>query len=202
MVGLKMNIKRLVGFVLVAGAVALLATPVHAIFSGSGSAPSCSSKKSISACRATSGCYWSTRSKKCRRSSQDRESREADDRVFFEARALIEDKQYTKALELLRTIKNQNQPRVLNYIGFSTRKLGDVDKGISYYHKALALDPDYVVAREYLGEGYLQKGDLAGAEGQLREIFARDCKVGCEAYDDLAEAILNYKAGIMPKAKN
>ena len=58
------------------------------------------------------------------------------------------------------------------------------------------------MAREYLGEGYLQKDDLAGAEGQLQEIAARDCKVGCEAYDDLAEAIVNYKAGIMPKAKN
>src|SRR5262249_43902321 len=29
-----------------------------------------------------------------------------------------------------------------------------VDKALDYYHKALALDPNYLLAREYLGEGY------------------------------------------------
>ncbi len=41
---------------------------------------------------------------------------------------------------------------MLNYIGYTTRKLGDVDKGLEYYHEALLLDPNYLLAREYLGE--------------------------------------------------
>jgi len=82
---------------------------------------------------------------------------------------------------------------VLNYIGYSTRKLGNVDDGITYYKKALSLDPNYNVAREYLGEGYLQKGDLASAKQQLAEI-AKRCGTGCEVYRDLADEIAKYEA--------
>jgi tetratricopeptide (TPR) repeat protein len=78
-------------------------------------------------------------------------------------RALLPMKADTRRLDTLAHIKNQEQARVLNLIGYNTRKLGEVDKGLDYYHKALALDPNYLLAREYLGEGYLQKGDLASA---------------------------------------
>ena len=75
---------------------------------------------------------------------------------------------YAEALELL--LPHQ-EPRTihkcLTLIGYSTRKLGDVDKGIDYYHQALAIDPDYTKARQYLGEAYLQKGDVAKAKEQL-----------------------------------
>ncbi|MGI9405918.1 MAG: tetratricopeptide repeat protein, partial [Hyphomicrobiaceae bacterium] len=164
------------------------------------SAASCAKNKTKSSCRAKAACYWSNSRKRCRVRKR-RSQNDADEKIYQQARALIEAKNYRDGLRLLLTIKEQNRPHVLNYIGFSTRKLGDVDKGISYYHKALALDPDYVVAREYLGEGYLQKGDLAGAEKQLGEISSRDCRAGCEAYDDLAEAIADYKAGKLPKNK-
>ena len=80
----------------------------------------------------------------------------------------------------MRRIKNQDEPRVLNHIGYATRKLGDVDKGIQYYKKALKLDPDYVAAREYLGEGYLQLGQVDKAREQLSEIAVR-CGTGCRS---------------------
>ncbi len=51
-------------------------------------------------------------------------------------------------------------------IGFMTA-LGD------YYHQALAIDPGYTKVREYLGEAYLQKGDVAKAKEQLMEIADR-----------------------------
>ena len=50
---------------------------------------------------------------------------------------------YADALPLLFLIKDRNTPQVLNLIGYSTRKLGDIDKGIDYYRQALAVDPDY-----------------------------------------------------------
>jgi tetratricopeptide (TPR) repeat protein len=70
---------------------------------------------------------------------------------------------------------------VLNSIGYSTRKLGDVDKGIEYYHQALAIDPNFAKARQYLGEAYLQKGDVAKAKEQLTEIADR-CGGPCDDY--------------------
>jgi hypothetical protein len=46
-------------------------------------------------------------------------------------------------------------------------------------------------AREYLGEGYLQKGDVAKAKEQLTEIAER-CTGSCEAYGKLEQAIVSY----------
>jgi tetratricopeptide (TPR) repeat protein len=114
-----------------------------------------------------------------------------DQDFYDEARALVDEGQFTEALDVLHLIKKQEQPRVLNYIGYTTRKLGDVDKGLDYYHQALALDPNYLRAREYLGEGYLQKGDLANARDQLMEIAER-CGDACEEYGKLEKAIVTY----------
>jgi tetratricopeptide (TPR) repeat protein len=136
------------------------------------------------------GYVWSENQKECVEKTSEILT---DDDFFLQARAYIKHGKYIIALDLLRRIENQNQPRVLNYFGYSTRKLGDVDGGIAYYKKALALDPNYNEAREYLGEGYLQKGDLASAKQQLAEIEKR-CGTGCEAYEDLAEEITKFEA--------
>ena len=94
---------------------------------------------------------------------------------------------YVEALQLFFRMKNWEQARVLSSIGYSTRKLGDIDKGINYYHQALERDPDYTKARQYLGEAYLQKGDIGKAKEQLIEIANR-CG-GCDDYELLVKAI-------------
>lgn len=97
-------------------------------------------------------------------------------------------------MKFLFRIKDRQQPRVLNSIGYSTRKLGDIDKGIEYYHQALALDPDYTKARQYLGEAYLMKDDVAKAKEQLAEIGDR-CGGPCEDYSLLVNAIVAHVTG-------
>ena len=67
-----------------------------------------------------------------------------------------------------------------------------VDKGLNYYHKALALDPNYLLAREYLGESYF--GDLASARAKLTEIANR-CGDRCDEYDKLEKAIVIFMTG-------
>jgi tetratricopeptide (TPR) repeat protein len=57
---------------------------------------------------------------------------------------------------------------VLNGLGYSHRKLGLLDEAIGYYRRALALDPSYVLAREYLGEGYVAAGKIALARSSCR----------------------------------
>ena len=52
----------------------------------------------------------------------------------------------------------------------------------------MALDPEYTLVREYLGEAYVIKGELDLAKEQLAEIEKR-CGTTCEPYQDLAEAI-------------
>jgi hypothetical protein len=57
----------------------------------------------------------------------------------------------------------------------------------------LALKPKHRGANEYLGELYLEMGDLAKAEERL-EVLDGACWFGCDEYSDLKEAIAKYKA--------
>jgi tetratricopeptide (TPR) repeat protein len=112
----------------------------------------------------------------------------ADEELYEQGSQLAKDGQYEDALKILAKIQNQDDPRVLNYLGYSNRKAGRLDAGIAYYQKALAIDPDFVLAREYLGEGYVAAGKIDLAKIELAEIEKR-CGMTCEEYKDLAEAI-------------
>lgn len=114
------------------------------------------------------------------------------DDIYYAGYWLGETGDYKAAIAVLRQAEGANDPRVLTYIGYSTRKLGDVDGGIGYYMRALSVDPNYNKAREYLGEGYLQKGDLASAKGQLNEIAVR-CGENCGEYVELLEEIRKFE---------
>ncbi len=80
-----------------------------------------------------------------------------------------------------------------NYIGFSHRKLKKFDQAMSAYQKALAIDPDHRGANEYLGELYLQTGDLAKAKERLTKLDDI-CTFGCKEFDDLKAAVKAYKS--------
>ena len=73
-------------------------------------------------------------------------------------------------------------------IGYSNRKAGRLEIAVSYYDQALAMQPDYVKAREYLGEGYVAAGRVDLAKLQLAEI-AKRAGTSSEEYIDLSEAI-------------
>ena len=95
---------------------------------------------------------------------------------------------YEEALATLDLMQNPGTAEALNYRGYATRKLGRVDDGIAFYKQAVALDPNYTLVREYLGEAYVIQGKLDLAKAELAEIEKR-CGTTCEPYEDLAEAI-------------
>lgn len=115
-----------------------------------------------------------------------------DDEIYNAAYWLAKAGSYVEARALLLTASNPDDPRILNYLGFTTRKLGDVDVALVYYGKALALKPDYTLARSYLGEAHLQKGDVAAAKSELGEIERR-CGTGCQEYAELASRIDHFE---------
>lgn len=100
--------------------------------------------------------------------------------------------EHDAALATLRSAADQDDPRVLTVTGFALRKLGRVDEAMGYYFKALARRPDATTTRQYLGEAYLQIGDVTRAREQLAEI-ARRCGIACEDYTALAEEIARYE---------
>src|SRR5262245_61298879 len=93
-----------------------------------------------------------------------------------------------KGRELFQLVRETGSPDRLNGLGYSNRKLGNFELGISYYKQALSIDPNYLDAREYLGEGYAKIGKIELAKEQLAEIQRR-CGVTCEQSVELAEAI-------------
>jgi tetratricopeptide (TPR) repeat protein len=131
------------------------------------------------------GEIWDKRVRRCVRA---RSGLLPDDAIANYAYALAKAERYDEALDTLRLVKNQNMPKVLNYRGYATRKLGRVDEGVGYYRKAVELDPKYAQVREYLGEAYVIQGKLDLAKEQLNVIQSL-CGTGCEEYKDLAEAI-------------
>lgn len=104
------------------------------------------------------------------------------------AYALAKSGRYDEALTTLDLMQNPNTAEALNYRGYATRKLGRVDEGVGYYKQSVALDPEYTLVREYLGEAYVTQGKLELAKAELAEIEKR-CGRTCEPYQDLAEAI-------------
>ncbi|MBT6118803.1 MAG: tetratricopeptide repeat protein [Rhodospirillaceae bacterium] len=82
----------------------------------------------------------------------------------------------------------------LNQLGFSHRKLGEFPVAFDYYQQALAVDPDHKGANEYLGELYLEMGDLGSAERQLAKLDDLCGVLGCEEKTELDGRIETFKA--------
>jgi tetratricopeptide (TPR) repeat protein len=109
------------------------------------------------------------------------------DELYDQGRALARAGHYEWALAVL-ALADQNDPHVLNYMGYSHRKAGRLEAGIAYYQKALAIDPDFVLAREYLGEGYVAAGRIELARVELDQIAQR-CGTSCAEFKELASHI-------------
>lgn len=137
------------------------------------------------------GQVWDSRTQRC---VQAQSGVLPDKALADYAYVLAKAERYDDALAVLDLLQDRNTPQALNYRGYATRKLGRIDEGIGYYLEALKLDPKYAQVREYLGEAYVGKGDLARAHDELRAIEAI-CGTGCEEYQDLAKAIADGKRG-------
>ena len=100
-------------------------------------------------------------------------------------------KRYEKAQKLLlKSNKDKpNQPDTLNYLGFTTRKLGDYENGEKYYLMGLKIDPNHTGINEYLGELYVTTNRLALAKERLKVL--ESCN--CEEYSELKDIIDGVK---------
>jgi tetratricopeptide (TPR) repeat protein len=104
---------------------------------------------------------------------QKKSQREIDDTLYEAAREFAYAGQYENALRALRAASDQEDPRILNYLGYNTRKLGNMQLGMTYYKRALQKDENYILARSYMGQALIEQGDIEGARVQLVEIRDR-----------------------------
>lgn len=113
-----------------------------------------------------------------------------EDAEYERAVSLIWAEEFARAEPLLQASlkRNPKNPDAWNYLGFVTRKLGNLADARQYYFNALRLDPEHLQAMEYLGELYLQTGEPDLAR-ELLDRLRTLCPSRCEARDTLAAAI-------------
>ena len=102
--------------------------------------------------------------------------------------ALARAGRFEEAIALFGLLADPSDAEALNGLGYVNRKLGHLDVAIGYYKQALARDPGYVLAREYLGEGYVAAGRIDLAKAEL-DAIGRSCGTLCESYLELHAAI-------------
>jgi tetratricopeptide (TPR) repeat protein len=129
-------------------------------------------------------------------SSSSSSTTSAKDADYTAAEQAVKAQNFNAAIPLLQNVV-QRDPKnadAWNYLGFSNRKLGNFPEALADYEKALAIDPDHLGANEYLGELYLQTGDMPKAQERLAKLD-KLCTFGCEEYRTLKAAIEAKKNG-------
>ena len=94
---------------------------------------------------------------------------------------------YSKAYKKLEKayVKEKKNPDILNYLGYTLRKTGELEKAEIYYLKGLELDAGHLGINEYLGELYVQTNRINLAKERLSVL--KGCN--CEEYEELKELI-------------
>ena len=100
-------------------------------------------------------------------------------------------KRYAKAQKLLLKSNDKKplQADTLNYLGFTTRKLGDYERGEKFYLLGLQVEPNHNGINEYLGELYVATNRMDMAKERLEVL--KTCN--CEEYNELKEIIEGTK---------
>ncbi len=110
-----------------------------------------------------------------------------EDQLYEAVRELAYDGQFENAQGILR-IMDQDDDRVQTYWGFTYRKMGELELANVFYENAIAANPDNILARSYMGQGFVAEGRTDLAIEQWREIKARGGE-GTWAEASLREAI-------------
>jgi len=109
-------------------------------------------------------------------------------------RAKIQAKDYKGALaELTPMLETHQHADVYSLMGFALRKTGDYKQAYTFYRKALDFDPAHKGALEYLGELYVETGQLDKAKENV-VLLKKLCPSGCEELADLEKAIAGAPA--------
>lgn len=146
---------------------AALIFPTGAFAVGDGSMPPDTTETTTTCSGAK---VWDATTRSC---VDSRDSRMNDDDRYKAVRELAYAGEFERARAVLSSFEAPESSGALTYAGFIARKTGDMAGALTAYARALALDPDNILARSYLGQGYAAQGDMEAARAQLREIRAR-----------------------------
>ncbi len=112
------------------------------------------------------------------------------DSAYAQAVSLINQRRYQDALTELGHAEKAfgPHPDVLTYLGYTYRKMGQLDRAETYYREALSVAPHHRGATEYYGELKVERGDMAGARRMLA-VLDTQCAFGCAEAETLRQWI-------------
>ena len=90
---------------------------------------------------------------------------------------------FTKLEKALK--KDKKNPDILNYMGFTSRKVGNFEIAEKFYLQGLNINPNHNGINEYLGELYVKTGRMNLAKERLA--ILKNCN--CDEYSELKEVI-------------
>ena len=82
---------------------------------------------------------------------------------------------------------DKKNPDILNYMGYTTRKIGNFDQAEKFYLEGLKIKPNHNGINEYLGELYVQTNQIDKANERLAVL--KNCN--CDEYNELQLIIKN-----------
>ena len=82
---------------------------------------------------------------------------------------------------------DKKNPDILNYMGFTTRKVGNFEQAEKFYLQGLKIKPNHNGINEYLGELYVQTNQIDKANERLAVL--KNCN--CDEYNELELIIKN-----------
>jgi tetratricopeptide (TPR) repeat protein len=111
---------------------------------------------------------------------------QAGDGAYVRAVSLINEHRWDDALASLDRAEAAigPHPDILTYKGYVWRHKGDWSRAASFYHAALAIDPNHRGATEYFGELKVLQGDVVGARALLARLDTA-CAFGCAEAEEL-----------------
>ena len=119
------------------------------------------------------------------------------DPVLEQATKTIAAKDWPQAQALLKDAiaRNPSNADYHNLYAYSVRKGANPDMSLvfQHYNEALRLDPRHRGAHEYIGEAYLEVGNVAKAKEHLSSLD-KICFFPCTEFSDLKKAISEYEA--------
>ena len=120
---------------------------------------------------------------------------ESDDTTFSAALDEINNEQWHKAIEILKSIERDDPQNadLHNYLGYSYRKRGKIEKALKHYKKSIELNPEHKNAHEYIGEAYLLVNDLESASKHLQMLKNLCSPTPCEQVVQLEKAVEEFK---------
>ena len=116
------------------------------------------------------------------------------DADFTAGQAAVKQKSWREAIAFVENVvkRDEKNADAWNLLGYAYRNLGEMEKSFANYERALTINPQHRDAHEYIGEAYLQVGNLAKAEEHLRALD-KICWLPCEQYTELKEKVEEYK---------